>query len=58
MVSRIIYVQTKSSQTGDSLEGSIEKNFSTFLYNMHRAFRSGLLHILEDRNHRNYVPGS
>ena len=58
MVNRIIYVQTKSSsQMDDSLEGSIETNFSTYsLHNMRHAFRVGLSFILVDRNYRNYLP--
>ena len=59
MVNRIIYVETKSSQMGVSLEGSIETNFSAYsLYNMRHAFRVGLLGILEDRNYRNCLRGS
>lgn len=59
MVNRIIYIQTKSSQLDVSLESSIETSFSAYsLYNMRHAFRVGLLGILEDRNYRNWLPGS
>ena len=59
MVNRIIYIQTKSSQMDVSLESSIETNFSAYsLYKMRHAFRVGLLGILEDRNYRNWLPGS